>query len=144
MRGVKHPSEEARIEALRQAKQAYELRNKEIIAAKKAAWYEANKEKLQPIRTSARKRHYENNRAQRIAYVRQRQGFIKHQLLNLSLAHQAEIDGLYQFCRIFSGFEVDHIIPLNGKSVCGMHVPWNLQVLPAVENRKKGNKYAEH
>lgn len=66
----------------------------------------------------------------------------------LSKQHLGEIETIYEEAARLTRetgvlHHVDHIIPLKGKGVSGLHVPWNLRAIPAVENLKKNNKYSE-
>jgi hypothetical protein len=63
----------------------------------------------------------------------------------LSAIHKQQIEGFYWLAKDLrsvtgDNYHVDHIVPLKGKNVCGLHVPWNLQVLPADINLRK-NRY---
>ena len=52
-----------------------------------------------------------------------------------------KIKAIYKACP--HGFHVDHIYPLHGKTVTGLHVETNLQYLLAFDNRSKSNKLIE-
>jgi len=63
----------------------------------------------------------------------------------LNEGHLFEMESVYTYCsalrKIGLDYHVDHVVPLRGKSISGLHVPWNLQVLPGRENMSKGNTF---
>lgn len=104
-------------------------------------WYQKNKDKVL-LRC---KEHYKNNKNQ---YVEKRAKRRAAQLKRTPKWSDAEkIKAYYDVCSFFNevnGFakyHVDHIIPLQGKLVSGLHVHNNLQVILAKDNISKGNNY---
>lgn len=64
----------------------------------------------------------------------------------LTPEHHQQMKDIYELahdCTIMTGevHTVDHVVPLCGFNVSGLHVPWNLQVLPADLNGKKARRH---
>lgn len=131
---------------LRSAK--YRRDNPEKVTAAYHSWLERNKQ-----RKADTDRQYRMNlpRTEFLSRCR-RYAAKRNALLNnatpswLTSQHYAQIALFYDAAVRLSqelgiAFEVDHIIPISGEHVSGLHVPWNLQVLPATDNREKSNKY---
>ena len=67
----------------------------------------------------------------------------------LTQEHKAQIKQFYLDAMLVSKvtgvpYAVDHIVPLRGELVSGLHVPWNLAVITREENSKKSNKINLH
>lgn len=97
-------------------------------------WKESNK----ILVSKYRKRYVENNREKFAFYNSQRRA-IKI-MASPRWANRDEIKKIYKNALIL-GMQVDHIVPLKSKIVCGLHVENNLQLLSSTENRSKFNRF---
>lgn len=103
----------------------------------RAIYYRQNKEK----RKHFTQRWREMNRDKVNAKVAKRRAAQSNATpLWLTNMQHKEIQNFYTKA-IERNLTVDHIIPLKSKTVCGLHVPWNLQLLSKAENCSKGNRY---
>jgi hypothetical protein len=134
-----------------------EYNQREDIKDRKNEWYQENREAViaaAATRPAAVLREYRNawkanNKTQVRADTKARRR--KHRdatPLWLTRKQKSEIRQLYQIAITMTQttgeqYVVDHIVPLRGEFVCGLHVPWNLRVITQDENLKKSNKHVD-
>jgi hypothetical protein len=111
----------------------YRTRNKESLQKRNKLWRQSNLGKLNAI--TARRRACKLKATPKWA--------------NLEIIKEIYIDceHINILNRLMGGIDVmvvDHIIPLQGNEVCGLHIETNLRIIPAPENNTKHNKLQEH
>jgi hypothetical protein len=145
-------------ENAKRLKREWYLKNRELTKARATAWVEANPEKRSEILAKNRKANAElrgaYNRAwfaanseKRAAYEAKRRATILQRTPRwLTEDDFWLIEQAYDLAKLRTsvfGFEwhVDHVVPLQGKKVSGLHVPINLSVIPGAENCRKNAKF---
>lgn len=106
-------------------------------------WVEKNRAKVNEQQRKWRQANKEKHRPYQSAYNAIRW---KRTSIPLAKLHLEQIVKIYEkrdqkIKQTGTDHHVDHIIPIKGKNICGLHVPWNMQILPAKENRQKSNKF---
>jgi hypothetical protein len=135
-----YEANKARIAAV---KRAYRAANKEKIIANKRAAYLATREA-----NLAQKRDYRQANKGKINFLcSMRKKVVKQRTpMWLSPFDRLKIKCYYSVAAMLARnnkepWHVDHIVPLQGKLVSGLHVPNNLQFLRGVDNIRKKNKF---
>ena len=122
---------------------AYRKANPDKIKALNDSWQAANPEKYLGISRAWKLR----NPAHRRAKVAERRAMkLQRTPAWLTNAHLSAIKAIYAEATEKTSvtgvcWHVDHIVPLLGENVSGLHVPWNLQVITGSENMRKGNRH---
>jgi len=132
----------------------YRLDNKDRLDKQNKEYRKVNSKELAAYQKEYRKNNAETIRAKarvnpsRVSAkaAKRRGDKLKRTPTWLTEEHLADIKEVYWLakdCYVVSGqeYHVDHIVPLLGERISGLHVPWNLQVLPADINLSKGNRY---
>lgn len=131
----------------RQYDAAYRERYRAYIAEQKRHYLsdpENNQRKIETQRRwrenhpDADKNYHQENRHKRALSARVRSQRIRH--ATPAWADFKAMKAIYAEGAA-KGLHVDHVIPLNGKLVCGLHVENNLQLLSPEENSRKGAKF---
>ena len=104
--------------------------NKKQIADQKKEYYTKNKQELS---VKKKERHQERNK-RKASWDKELTGFVMYEARKLCKIREKQT-GIK--------WSVDHIIPLVGDNVSGLHVWNNLQVVPLELNRRKYNKHEE-
>lgn len=121
----------------------WQAANKDKVRADAKTWASANPEKIKAKALRHIKKHPDAYTARSVANVAKRAKRVPQWLTSDDKWLMREAYSLAKLRTELFGFkwEVDHIIPLRGNLVSGLHVPTNLQVLPKTENRNKRNHY---
>jgi hypothetical protein len=106
----------------------YKLLNADKIKEQSRIYRLKNKHKIKQYQLN-------NLHLNRAAYAKRKAAKLK---ATPKFANLNKIKEIYKNCP--KGYHVDHIVPLQGKVVCGLHVEWNLQYLTPSENSSKSNK----
>jgi hypothetical protein len=126
-------------EAIADRNQVYQQENREALAAYNKVYRQENRE---TIAARNKVRRQENPHLYNARYAKRRACKLNATPPWLTPEHLEGIKAIYleaQTLTVKTGVlhHVDHRVPLRGKNVCGLHVPWNLKPIPASENMSK-------